>query len=97
VEAAYQREYASFFDDSLASDVGIRAAVEELRGVMEAAALQGLEPWEAKSRPAPAESRGETAAESAADPTVDVDDPESYAARRRELIGDPMLDSMLVL
>jgi hypothetical protein len=87
LEAEYKREYAAFFDDSLATDSGIRAAVEELRGVMEAAALQGLEPWEAKSRSVPAERPPEPASESAADATVDVEDPESYAARRRALIG----------
>jgi hypothetical protein len=87
LEAEYKREYAAFFDDSLATDSGIRAAVEELRGVMEAAALQGLEPWEAKSRSVPAERLPEPASESAADATVDVEDPESYAARRRALIG----------
>ena len=87
MEAEYKREVAEFFDDSLATDAGIRAAVEELRGVMESAALQGLEPWEAKSRPVPAEAPVE-AAESIKEPSVDgVDDPESYAARRRALIG----------
>ena len=68
VDKELEDELAAFFDDSLAGDEDVMNAVERLRAMMEAAALKGLEPWDAmiaEKAEQHSKSSGETAAAAA--------------------------------